>query len=118
MASLSELLNPTGGMEEHDYAQLPSMIEEEYEEEYDDQPGAMGPDGHGFLKGEVGSSLRIRNLDAWFQALYQYYKEKGFYCIVTSRVVNLLTLGFTIFLSWFILLYLDFAYLKIRRAHV
>ena len=112
MASLSELLNPTGGMEEHDYAQLPSMIEEEYEEEYDDQPGAMGPDGHGFLKGEVGSSLRIRNLDAWFQALYQYYKEKGFYCIVTSRVVNLLTLGFTIFLSGFILLYLDFAYLS------
>ena len=34
MASLSELLNPTGGMDEHDYAQLPSMIEEEYEEEY------------------------------------------------------------------------------------
>mmetsp|Transcript_8130 Transcript_8130/g.32062 ORF Transcript_8130/g.32062 Transcript_8130/m.32062 type:complete len:807 (-) Transcript_8130:519-2939(-) len=112
MASLSELLNPTGGMEEHDYAQLPSMIEEEYEEEYDDQPGAMGPDGHGFLKGEVGSSMRIRNLDAWFQALYQYFKEKGFYCIVTSRVVNLLTLGFTIFLSGFILLYLDFAYLS------
>ena len=117
MASLSELLNPTGGMDEHDYAQLPSMIEEEYEEEYEDQPGAVGgPDGHGFLKGEVGSSMRIRNLDAWFQALYQYFKEKGFYCIVTSRVVNLLTLGFTIFLSGFLLLYLDFAYLSGRCA--
>ena len=75
MASLSELLNPRG----HGGARLraaPSMIEEEYEEEYDDQPGAMGPDGHGFLKGEVGSSLRIRNLDAWFQALYQYQGKR------------------------------------------
>ena len=58
MASLSELLNPTGGMDEHDYAQLPSMIEEEYEEEYEDQPGAVGgPDGGGLLLGLHGGDL-------------------------------------------------------------
>jgi len=39
--------------------------------------------------------------------LRPWVTEKGFYCIITSRVVNLLTLGFTIFFSGFLLLYVD-----------
>jgi hypothetical protein len=65
---------------------------------------------------EVGTSLRIQNLDQWFTSLYTYFKEKGFACIVTSRVVNLLTLGFTIFFSGFLLLYVDWTYLRTECA--
>ena len=112
MSSLSELLNPTKDMDDHDYATLPSMIEECDE----DDPSAYPPGspsrdglagGEHFMMKERGTSLGIQNLDAWFTSLYSYFKEKGFHCIVVGRVVNLLTLGFTIFFSGFLLLYVD-----------
>ena len=126
MASLSELLNPTAMDVDHDYATLPSTGEDRGGEEYDgmgtsrrggDAPLhlAGGAAEHLLLK-EVGTSLRIQNLDAWFTSLYTYFKEKGFACIVTSRVVNLLTLGFTIFFSGFLLLYVDWTYLRTECA--
>ena len=110
MSSLSELLNPTKDMDDHDYATLPSMIEACDEDDSSAYPpGSPSRDGGGehFMMKERGTSLGIRNLDAWFDSLYSYFKEKGFHCIVVGRVVNLLTLGFTIFFSGFLLLYVD-----------
>ena len=110
MSSLSELLNPTKDMDDHDYATLPSMIEECDEDDSSAYPpGSPSRDGGGehFMMKERGTSLGIQNLDAWFNSLYSYFKEKGFHCIVVGRVVNLLTLGFTIFFSGFLLLYVD-----------
>ncbi|KAK3250079.1 autophagy protein atg9 [Cymbomonas tetramitiformis] len=49
----------------------------------------------------------IQNLDSFLTRVYKYYEEKGLYCILTSRILNLLTLGFTISFSGFLLLYVD-----------
>ena len=59
---------------------------------------------------------RRATLPRRFTSLYTYFKEKGFACIVTSRVVNILTLGFTIFFSGFLLLYVDWTYLRTACA--
>ncbi len=47
------------------------------------------------------------NLDRFFSRLYSYYLEKGFSVILLSRVMNVLTLAFTIFFSGFLLLYVN-----------
>ena len=72
--------------------------EEEEDDDRDASTYAAGSSPNGESEGnlllkERARSLRIDNLDAWFTSLYDYYHDKGFYCIVTSRVVNLLTLG-------------------------
>ena len=105
MSSLSELLNPTKDMDDHDYATLPSMIEEDEDDSSAYPPGSPSRDGGGALLDEGARYLHgIQNLAAPVQLLYSYFKEKGFHCIVVGRVVNLLTLGFTIFFSGFLLL--------------
>ena len=47
------------------------------------------------------------NLDRFFSRLYSYYLEKGFWVILLSRVLNLLTLAFTILFSDFLLLFVN-----------
>lgn len=47
------------------------------------------------------------NLDRFFSRLYSYYLEKGFWVILLSRVLNLLTLAFTILFSGFLLLFVN-----------
>ena len=47
------------------------------------------------------------NLDRFFLRLYSYYLEKGFWVILLSRVLNLLTLAFTILFSGFLLLFVN-----------
>ena len=122
MASLSALLHPARDADEYEYAKLPSMLEEREEDDAFDGPRSPrastgASDAARFLldeRGERGARdgvPRIKNLDAWFASLYAYFNEKGFACIITSRVVNLLTLGFTIFFSGFLLLYVDWEYL-------
>ena len=110
---------------EYDYTKLPSMAEASREEEEDDDRDAStyaagsSPNGESegnLLLKERARSLRIDNLDAWFTSLYDYYHDKGFYCIVTSRVVNLLTLGFTIVFSAWLLLFVDWRYLSTECA--
>ena len=110
---------------EYDYTTLPSMAEASREEEEDDDRDAStyaagsSPNGESegnLLLKERARSLRIDNLDAWFTSLYDYYHDKGFYCIVTSRVVNLLTLGFTIVFSAWLLLFVDWRYLSTECA--
>mmetsp|Transcript_9788 Transcript_9788/g.16809 ORF Transcript_9788/g.16809 Transcript_9788/m.16809 type:complete len:717 (+) Transcript_9788:381-2531(+) len=63
---------------------------------------------HGLLgAGRVSEWDHIQNLDVFFIRIYKHYQEKGLWCIVTSRILNILTLGFTIIFSGFLLLYVD-----------
>ena len=66
---------------------------------------------------EAGAFLREGgNLDAAFTRLYAYFGAKGYACAVTTRAANLCTLGFTIWLSGFLLLYVDYDYLRTTCA--
>ena len=38
----------------------------------------------------------ISDLDAFFSRVYDYFNERGLRCIITARIINLLTLLFTI----------------------
>lgn len=49
----------------------------------------------------------VTNLDAFFSKVYYYYVEEGFWCIVVTRATNLITLGFTIGFSTFLLLFVN-----------
>jgi autophagy-related protein 9 len=49
----------------------------------------------------------VSNLDAFFSKVYNYYLEEGFWCIVVGRITNLVTLGFTVCFSTFLLLFVD-----------
>ena len=118
MSGLGSSLLPTRGMEDHDYAALPSMLEDidEAEARELDPSTQIDPESADapFTLEERGghASLRIENLDKWFASLYSYFEGKGFWCIVTSRVVNVLTLGFTVAFSAFLLLYVDWQTLR------
>ena len=122
MSGLGSSLLRTRGMDDHDYAALPSMLEDvdEAEARELDLSTRLDPESANapFTLDERGShaSLRIENLDKWFAALYSYFEGKGFWCIVTSRVVNVLTLGFTIAFSAFLLLYVDWETLRTECA--
>ena len=41
----------------------------------------------------------ISDLDAFFARVYAYYHEKGLRCILLSRILGMLMLGFTIVLT-------------------
>ena len=56
------------------------------------------------------------NLDESFARLYAYFNAKGYRCALASRVVHLCTLGFTIWLSGFLLLYVNYDYLRTTCA--
>ncbi|KAL3686025.1 hypothetical protein R1sor_004047 [Riccia sorocarpa] len=59
------------------------------------------------LNGETSRWEAIADLDRFFERIYQYYCDKGFWCIVTQWIVELLTLGFTISFSGFLLLFVN-----------
>ncbi|CAO3606851.1 unnamed protein product [Cunninghamella blakesleeana] len=50
----------------------------------------------------------VENMDDFFQRVYTYYQGKGLYCILLSRLLNLLTLGFVIFFSTFLIGCVDY----------
>jgi len=54
------------------------------------------------------------NLDKFLRRVYDYYLERGFACILVSRVLNLLTLAFTIWFSGFLLLFVNWTALLNR----
>jgi len=68
-------------------------------------PGSKSPSC--LLNGESLNVQPIADLDFFFERLYSYYCEKGFCCIITKWIVELLSLGFTICFSGFIFLYVD-----------
>ncbi|KAI8391051.1 autophagy protein Apg9-domain-containing protein [Radiomyces spectabilis] len=45
----------------------------------------------------------VQNMDNFFQRVYAYYQGKGVYCILFSRLLNLLTLAFVIVFSTFLI---------------
>ncbi|KAG8994151.1 autophagy protein atg9 [Tulasnella sp. JGI-2019a] len=53
--------------------------------------------------------VNVYNLDAYLQEVYAYYVGKGIYCIALSRGLNLLTVGFVIAFSTFLLGCVDYS---------
>ncbi|KAG6876749.1 hypothetical protein C0993_000726 [Termitomyces sp. T159_Od127] len=58
--------------------------------------------------------VNVYNLDAFLQEVYYYYEGKGLYSIALSRGLNLLTVGFVIGFSTFLLGCIDYS--KIRHG--
>ncbi|KIK58252.1 hypothetical protein GYMLUDRAFT_202734 [Collybiopsis luxurians FD-317 M1] len=53
--------------------------------------------------------VNVYNLDAFLQEVYHYYEGKGIYSIALSRGLNLLTVGFVIGFSTFLLGCIDYS---------
>ncbi|EJU05272.1 APG9-domain-containing protein [Dacryopinax primogenitus] len=53
--------------------------------------------------------VNVQNLDAYLQEVYAYYVGKGIYTIALTRGLNLLTVGFVIFFSTFLLACIDYS---------
>lgn len=77
----------------------------------DDDDDDVGPGGRG--GNDDLEPLRIKDLDVFFTHVYAFFKEKGLWCMVTSRLVNLVNLGFTIFFSTFLFLFVDWQALSV-----
>ncbi|KAG2019964.1 autophagy-type protein 9 [Coprinopsis cinerea AmutBmut pab1-1] len=60
--------------------------------------------------------VNVYNLDAFLQEVYMYYEGKGIYSIALSRGLNLLTVGFVIGFSTFLLGCIDYS--KFRHGKV
>ncbi|KAG6814581.1 hypothetical protein H0H92_000110 [Tricholoma furcatifolium] len=58
--------------------------------------------------------VNVYNLDAFLQEVYYYYEGKGIYSMALSRGLNLLTVGFVIGFSTFLLGCIDYS--KIRHG--
>ena len=57
----------------------------------------------GTLREDVGERWRPKDLDKFFTKIYEYFKERGYACIVMARVLNTLALAFVIAFSTFLL---------------
>lgn len=68
-------------------------------------PGSESPSG--LLNGDSLNVEPIADLDLFFEKLYNYYCEKGLWCIIIKWIFELLSLAFTICFSGFFLLYVD-----------
>ncbi|KAL3510247.1 hypothetical protein ACH5RR_029648 [Cinchona calisaya] len=68
-------------------------------------PGSESPSG--LLNGDSLNVEPIADLDLFFERLYNYYCEKGIWCIIMKWIVELLSLAFIICFSGFFLLYVD-----------
>ncbi|TCD67283.1 autophagy protein atg9 [Steccherinum ochraceum] len=60
--------------------------------------------------------VNVYNLDAFLQEAYYYYEGKGIYSIALSRGLNLLTVGFVISFSTFLLGCVDYSRIKPEKA--
>ncbi|KAG0627007.1 hypothetical protein M758_2G167400 [Ceratodon purpureus] len=66
---------------------------------------AAGPPD--FFRGETFKWGAVTDLDEFFQRVYQYYCDKGFWCIFTQWLCELVSLGFTIGFSGFLVLFVN-----------
>ncbi|XP_047328461.1 autophagy-related protein 9-like [Impatiens glandulifera] len=73
-------------------------------------PGSESPSG--FLDGEYLNIEAIPDLDLFFERLYNYYCEKGLWCIIIKWIVELFSLVFLIGFSGFFLLFVDWVGLR------
>ncbi|KAF9030750.1 APG9-domain-containing protein [Hymenopellis radicata] len=60
--------------------------------------------------------VNVSNLDAFLQDVYYYYEGKGIYSIALSRGLNLLTVGFVIGFSTFLLGCIDYSRIDPDKA--
>ncbi|KAF8394290.1 hypothetical protein HHK36_020496 [Tetracentron sinense] len=97
------LLNDVPEIELSDYKRLPSS-------------GSESPSG--LLTGEGVKGELIADLDLFFERLYNYYCEKGLWCIIIKWIVELLSLGFTICFSGFFLLFVDWNGLRNAKCGI
>lgn len=88
------------------------------QQQYDWRRTQESPGPEDFLKGENRRWQPPADLDHFFQRVYRYYCDKGFWCIVTQWVVELLTLGFTISFSAFLMLFVNWSGLLSARCGV
>jgi autophagy-related protein 9 len=54
----------------------------------------------------------VRNLDRFFTSMYQYYVAKGLPAVILQQLSSVITLGFTIAASIFLIAFVDWANLK------
>jgi len=69
-------------------------------------PGSLAWED-GSLREEVGERWRPKDLDNFFTRIYEYFKERGFTCIVITRVLNVVALAFIIMFSTFLLAFVN-----------
>ncbi|KIJ35722.1 hypothetical protein M422DRAFT_180387 [Sphaerobolus stellatus SS14] len=62
--------------------------------------------------------VNVYNLDSYLQEVYAYYEGKGIYCIALSQALNLLTVGFVIGFSTFLLGCIDYPRIRRDRDHI
>ncbi|KAJ7149368.1 putative transmembrane protein [Mycena filopes] len=60
--------------------------------------------------------VNVYNLDAFLQEVYYYYEGKGIYSIALSRGLNLLTVGFVIGFSTFLLGCVDYSRIRPEKS--
>lgn len=58
----------------------------------------------------------VSNMDDFFKRVYDYYQGRGMYCILLARFLNLLTLGFVIGFSTFLIGCVDYAEIPHHHA--
>lgn len=51
----------------------------------------------------------VDNLDVFFQDVYQYFLDKGFWCILIQRILNMLTVLFVVGFTTYLTACIDFA---------
>lgn len=71
-----------------------------------------------FLNGEDPKTNPIVDLDIFFERLYNYYCQKGLWCIIVKWIVELLSLSFTISFSAFFLLFVDWHGLRNAKCGI
>ncbi|KZO97798.1 APG9-domain-containing protein [Calocera viscosa TUFC12733] len=73
--------------------------------------GARGPRRPGLDAEQraLWNWVNVQNLDSYLQEVYAYYVGKGIYTIALTRGLNLLTVGFVISFSTFLLACLDYS---------
>lgn len=54
----------------------------------------------------------VRNLDRFFTSMYQYYVAKGLPAVILQQICSVVTLGFTIAASIFLIAFVDWPNLK------
>lgn len=57
----------------------------------------------------------VRNLDRFFTSMYQYYVAKGLPAVILQQICGVVTLGFTITASIFLLAFVDWTNLKLCK---
>ncbi|KAK7053152.1 autophagy protein atg9 [Paramarasmius palmivorus] len=80
--------------------------QERWEGWWPKQNRALGLDPH---ERALWNWINVYNLDAFLQEVYYYYQGKGIYSIALARGLNLLTVGFVIGFSTFLLGCIDYS---------